>query len=75
MVACATSRGTRYQKISGRRWATYHSAKSARDRDRLRQEVLERLGWQVHRVWSTDWFRDPQGETSRIVARVEAARG
>jgi len=37
--------------------------------------VLERLGWQVHRIWSTDWFRDPQGETSRVVARVEAARG
>jgi superfamily I DNA and/or RNA helicase/very-short-patch-repair endonuclease len=55
--------------------ATYHSAKSARDRDRLRQEVLERLGWRVHRIWSTDWFRDPQGETSRVVSRIEAARG
>ena len=54
--------------------ATYHSAKSARDRDRLRQEVLERLGWQVHRIWSTDWFRDPRGETSRVVRtdRVDA---
>jgi very-short-patch-repair endonuclease len=41
----------------------------------LRQEVLERLGWRVHRVWSTDWFRDPQGETSRVVSRIEAARG
>ena len=55
--------------------ATYHSARSARDRDRLRQEVLERLGWQVHRIWSTDWFRDPRGETSRVVSRVEAVRG
>jgi very-short-patch-repair endonuclease len=51
--------------------ATYHSAKSARDRDRLRQEVLEQLGWQVHRIWSTDWFRDPRGETGKIVRRVE----
>jgi very-short-patch-repair endonuclease len=51
--------------------ATYHSAKSARDRDRLRQGVLEGLGWTVHRVWSTDWFRDPRGETAKIVQRLE----
>ena len=36
--------------------ATYHSSATARDRDRLRQEVLEGLGWKVHRIWSTDWF-------------------
>lgn len=46
--------------------ATYHSAKSARDRDRLRQEVLERLGWELYRIWSTDWFRDPYGQTERL---------
>jgi transcription elongation GreA/GreB family factor len=46
--------------------ATYHSAKSARDRDRLRQEVLERLGWQLHRIWSTDWFNNPRQETERL---------
>lgn len=39
--------------------ATYHSSKSARDRDRLREEVLNRLGWDLYRIWSTDWFRDP----------------
>src|SRR5262249_3679607 len=39
--------------------AAYHSARSARDRDRLRQEVLEGLGWRLHRIWSTDWFRSP----------------
>ena len=38
--------------------ASYHSSKSARDRDRLRQEVLEGLGWKFHRIWSTDWFND-----------------
>ena len=42
--------------------ATYHSAKSVRDRDRLRQMVLEQRGWKVHRIWSTDWFRDPEGQ-------------
>ena len=50
--------------------ATYHSAKSARDRDRLRQEVLQDKGWNIERVWSTDWFRDPGRETERIVRRV-----
>jgi len=52
--------------------AQYHSARSARDRDRLRQEVLERLGWNIHRVWSLDWFRDPRREASRIAASVTA---
>lgn len=51
--------------------ATYHSAKSARDRDRLRQEILEnKLGWQIHRIWSTDWFQNPQRELQRIEKRI-----
>ena len=41
--------------------ASYHSSKSARDRDRLREEVLNRLGWDLYRIWSTDWFRDALG--------------
>ncbi|MCK9922563.1 AAA domain-containing protein [Frankia sp. AgPm24] len=45
----------------------YHSTASARERDRLRQEQLERLGWRFCRVWSIDWYRDPRGETARIV--------
>ncbi len=48
--------------------ATYHSSATARDRDRLRQEVLETLGWQFVRVWSTDWVRDPQFQIDRVVA-------
>ena len=39
--------------------ATYHSAKSTRDRDRLRQTILERLGWNIRRIWSVDWFKKP----------------
>jgi very-short-patch-repair endonuclease len=39
--------------------AFYHSAKTARDRDRLRQSVLEGLGWRIERVWSTEWRLDP----------------
>jgi very-short-patch-repair endonuclease len=54
--------------------AMYHSARSARDRDRLRQQVLEAVGWRLHRIWSTDWFRDPVRETDRAVAAIEEAR-
>jgi very-short-patch-repair endonuclease len=54
--------------------ATYHSSKSARDRDRLRQDVLESLNWQIHRVWSTDWYRDPEREFGRLVRRIESLR-
>lgn len=54
--------------------ASYHSSKSARDRDRLRQGVLEGLGWQFHRIWSTDWFRNRQQETDRVVDAIERAR-
>lgn len=52
--------------------ASYHSAKSARDRDRLRQEVLEGLGWRFHRIWSTDWFNNPRQEAERIRAVLSA---
>lgn len=54
--------------------AAYHSSRSARDRDRLRQGVLEGLGWRFHRIWSTDWFRNPAQETQRAVESIEAAR-
>jgi very-short-patch-repair endonuclease len=37
--------------------AAYHSSKMARDRDRLREEVLTGLGWRIHRIWGPDWYR------------------
>ena len=46
--------------------ATYHSLPTARDRDRLRQLVLEGLGWTLHRVWSTDWWNDPDREVQKL---------
>ncbi len=46
--------------------ATYHSAPAARDRDWLRQLVLEGLGWKIHRVWSRSWIQDPERELRRI---------
>jgi very-short-patch-repair endonuclease len=48
--------------------ASYHSSPIARERDRLRQEQLERIGWRFHRIWSSEWFADPRGVTERVVA-------
>ena len=47
--------------------AAYHSHKSARDRDRLRQEILENHGWKIFRLWSTDWFYQPKEEQARLL--------
>ena len=53
--------------------AAYHSGRSARDRDRLRHEILVNLGWRLHRIWSTDWFRNPQRETARLLTAIQQA--
>jgi very-short-patch-repair endonuclease len=53
--------------------ANYHRARSARDRDRLRQSVLEGLGWHLYRIWSTDWFRNPEAEQKRLFRALEKA--
>ena len=53
--------------------ASYHSSLTARDRDRLRQEHLERLGWRFCRIWSTDWFNDHRREVDRVLAAYEKA--
>tara|TARA_B110001454_G_scaffold219194_1_gene251354 strand:+ start:106706 stop:111988 length:5283 start_codon:yes stop_codon:yes gene_type:complete len=55
--------------------ATYHSSKSARDRDRLRQENLEKLGWKIHRIWSTDWFRNERREIESVIRKIESILG
>ncbi|MBL8190617.1 MAG: DUF3320 domain-containing protein [Acidobacteria bacterium] len=54
--------------------ATYHSAATSRDRDRLRQEILERLGWRIHRIWSTDWYHDRNAQIARILSLIEQSR-
>jgi very-short-patch-repair endonuclease len=54
--------------------ASYHSHLCVRDRDRIRQEVLERLGWNIYRVWSTDWFNDPARETAKLIAWLDELR-
>lgn len=50
--------------------ASYHSTRSARDRDRLRQQVLERLQWNIYRIWSTDWFQNPAQELRRLLTHL-----
>ena len=54
--------------------AIYHASETARDRDRLRHQVLEARGWTLLRVWSTDWFKDRAGQVERIVRLVDEAR-
>jgi hypothetical protein len=54
--------------------ATYHSALWARERDRLRQGVLESLDWRFHRIWSPDWFYRRAAEITRLKSALDAAR-
>lgn len=51
--------------------ASYHSSASARDRDRLRQHVLETLGWKLHRIWSTDWWFSAERELEKLHAKLQ----
>jgi hypothetical protein len=51
----------------------YHSAPAARDRDRLREQILRGLGWRLHRIWGTAWYRNRQLEEDRLRAAIEAA--
>lgn len=50
--------------------ATYHRAATARDRDKLRQAVLEDLGWKLHRIWSTDWWHNSESEMEKLLASI-----
>jgi len=50
--------------------AAYHSSRTARDRDRLRQEVLEGLGWTLHRIWGPAWYHDQKGCESRLKGAI-----
>jgi len=54
--------------------ARYHSLRSARDRDIIRQRHLENLGWRIHRIWSTDWFRAPERELDMLEKHIVALR-
>lgn len=53
--------------------AAYHSSSYSRDRDRLRQTILESRGWKMHRVWSTDWFYRQDREIAKLKAALASA--
>ncbi|MEU5510459.1 DUF3320 domain-containing protein [Streptomyces fungicidicus] len=53
--------------------AMYHSSRAARDRDRLREEILRGLGWSLHRIWGTDWYRNRKDAQRRLREAVETA--
>ena len=53
--------------------AAYHSSRYARDRDRLRQTILENRGWRIHRIWSSDWFYRRDREIDKLRTSIEAA--
>ncbi len=54
--------------------APYHSGLSVRDRDHIRQSILENLGWKIYRVWSTDWFADQARETAKLISWLDGVR-
>lgn len=51
--------------------ATYHRSATARDRDMLREQVLRGLGWEIVRIWSTDWWVDRQRTLEKVHASLE----
>ncbi|MFN6484277.1 MULTISPECIES: DUF559 domain-containing protein [unclassified Nostoc] len=53
---------------------TYNKYPTARDRDRLRQEVLEKLGWRIYRIWSREWDRNREEQINRLIAHIENLR-
>lgn len=52
--------------------ATYHRSATARDRDKLREHVLRGLGWEILRIWSTDWWIDREGTLEVIQVKLKA---
>jgi very-short-patch-repair endonuclease len=54
--------------------ATYHSTRTARERDRLRQTILESMGWTIYRVWSTDWIKNPQKAGANLLSALETQK-
>lgn len=54
--------------------ATYNSLPTVRDRDRLRQQVLQKLGWHIYRIWSREWFGDREGQLNKLMEQLECLR-
>jgi very-short-patch-repair endonuclease len=69
--AIRDSRSNRYILAIEADGATYHSSAYARERDYMRQRILESRGWNFVRIWSTDWWRDPQAQVRRVLAALD----
>lgn len=54
--------------------SSYHSAHTVRDRDRIRQKILEKLGWKIHRIWSLDWLFNKNYEIERLKKTIDNIR-
>ncbi|ABB43521.1 conserved hypothetical protein, putative DNA helicase [Sulfurimonas denitrificans DSM 1251] len=52
--------------------ATYNRATTARDRDKLRENILKGLGWNIFRIWSTDWWQDRSGSLEKLHMQLES---
>src|SRR5450830_1695543 len=50
--------------------ATYHSAATARDRDKVRGAILKGLGWNLVRLWSTEWWVNKEGALQKLHAAL-----
>jgi superfamily I DNA and/or RNA helicase len=50
---------------------TYRKYPTARDRDRLRQEVLQKLGWRIYRIWSREWNRDRDSQINQLIDHIK----
>lgn len=81
-IGCSESKVSIGLKVPGREdyvlaiecdGAAYHASYNTRDRDRLRKEILERMGWRFYRVWSTAWFCDPSDEQARLIKAADTA--
>jgi very-short-patch-repair endonuclease len=73
LAACHPARPGKFVLAIECDGATYHSSYTARDRDRLRQQQLENIGWKFHRIWSTDWFMRKDEEVKRALHAFKIA--
>lgn len=74
LVVCDSEDASRYLLAVECDGARYHSSAWARERDRLRQQVLEGKGWKFHRIWSTDWFYNREAEIKKLLTAIEVAK-
>lgn len=51
----------------------YYTAKTSRDREIVQADVLRLLGWNIHKVWTIDWWENPQKTVSDILSAIKQA--